>query len=313
MTGGADLGQTEEREFLALDHTLLSYNGADAHFTIPNKVNDVPISRVGDGALYGCASLRALHIPGRIRQIGQQAFYGCPKLETVYLEGELPDFAAGSLTNCPNLQQIRMKDFPVPEELYQQMLEDSALLEDGRRITERFPAIPKLDLLSQALDVQRAAYVPREISTLFSGHSGRDAAELSMHEKQELFALIRSGLQPRLDPESEQSNDLQMRRASLTDPERVCLFGFERGATQAKNGIRRLSAFLLLGSFFYQSAVEIQWEGETYYLYQRRYLHNLASMKYLRRDHGIFSPEGPIEEDRLSKEIYAKYQLLSIL
>ena len=190
---------------------------------------------------------------------------------------------------------------------------DSVELEDGKRITESFPAIPRLDRLSQALDVQRAACLPKEIHALFHGLPGADAPELSRNEKEAFLRLIRSDSQPRQDPESEQSNDLQARRARLSNPEKVCLFGFERGGQPLENGTRRLNAFLLMDVFFYQGAVPIRWDGDTYYLYQRRYLHNMASMKYLRRDHGIFMENGQIQDERLAREIYAKYQLLSIL
>ena len=303
----------QKEEILALGHTLLSYSGKNDSFTIPTTENNDSSTRVGGGALYGNSCVRSLRIPKGIRQIGTKAFFGCQLLKIVYLEGILPDFSEAALKNCPNLQKIQMKDLPVPEDLYQQMCLDSVELEDGKRITESFPAIPRLDRLSQALDVQRAACLPKEIHALFHGLPGADAPELSRNEKEAFLRLIRSDSQPRQDPESEQSNDLQARRARLSNPEKVCLFGFERGGQPLENGTRRLNAFLLMDVFFYQGAVPIRWDGDTYYLYQRRYLHNMASMKYLRRDHGIFMENGQIQDERLAREIYAKYQLLSIL
>ena len=307
------MDQKEERGILALGHTLLSYSGKEDVFSIPAEVNNTAILRVGDGALYGNNCVRSLRIPKGIRQIGTRAFFGCQLLKIIYLEGELPDFGPESLKYCPNLQKIVMKDLPVSDELYQQMLGNSVVLEDGQRIAERFPTIRKLDQLSQSLDVQRAAYLPKEINALFHGLPGKDAPEPSRNEKESFLQLIRSRSQPRLDTESEQANDLEARRARLSSPGKVCLFGFEERVPPANNGMRRLNAFLLLDVFYYQGAVAIQWDGNTYYLYQRRYLHNMASMKYLRRDHGIFAEDGQVKDARLAEEIYAKYQLLSIL
>ena len=181
----------QKEEILALGHTLLSYSGKNDSFTIPTTENNDSITRVGDGALYGNSCVRSLRIPKGIRQIGTKAFFGCQLLKIVYLEGILPDFSEAALKNCPNLQKIQMKDLPVPEDLYQQMCLDSVELEDGKRITESFPAIPRLDRLSQALDVQRAACLPKEIHALFHGLPGADAPELSRNEKEAFLRPIR--------------------------------------------------------------------------------------------------------------------------
>ena len=263
--------------------------------------------------MYGNAAVKTLQIPDSIREIGEQAFSACQRLEKVCLQGELPKFAPHSLQMCPNLQTIVMKDLPVSEDLYQQMLGSSVMMEDGLRITERFPQIPNLDLLTQALDAKRAFFIPGETTALFHGVPGQDAQQRSNAEDELFLRLIHSNTQPRPDPESELGNDQEARRARLSSPEKVCIFGFEMRVPPIKNGMRLLTAYLQIGVYFYQGSAAIQWEGKTYYLYQRRYLHSMASMQYLRRDHGVFTDEGPVEDGRLSEEIYAKYKLLSFL
>ncbi len=307
------MGQADEREYLALGSTLLSFSGTEEHLDLLPQVNYVPITRVGDGALYGNTDLRTLRIPDSVREVGEKAFSGCTNLETVYLKGKIPRFAPHSLEQCPNLQMIVMKEFPVSENTYQQMLLSSGMMEDGRRIAERFPTIPNLDLLTQALDAKRAAFFPGETPALFHGVPGQDAPQRSKAEEEEFLRLIHSDTQSRPDPESEQGNDQEARRATLSRPEKVCLFGFEAEVPPVKHGTRLLTAFLQIGVYFYQGSAAIRWEGKTYYLYQRRYLHSMASMKYLRRDHGVFTDEGPVNDRRLSEEIYAKYKLLSFL
>ena len=307
------MSQQDEKGYLALGSTLLSFSGTEEHLDLLPKVNYVPITRVGDGALYGNTDLKTLRIPESVREVGEKAFSGCTNLETVYLKGNIPRFAPHSLEQCPNLQTIVMKEFPVSESMYQQMLLSSGVMQDGRRIMERFPAIPKLDSLTQSLDAKRAAFFPREITALFNVVPEHDAPHRSIAEEKEFLSLIHSNTRPFSDPESEQGNDQEARRSALSFPEKVCLFGFETDVPPVKHGMRLLTAFIQMGIYYYQGYTVIQWEGKTYYLYQRHYLHSMDSMKYLRRDFGVFTEEGPVNERRLSEEIYAKYKLLSFL
>ena len=305
--------QEARQGLLTLEHTILSYDGEERFLRLPEQVEGSPMTRIGDGALAESRALQRLWIPSSVRQVGRSAVARCGLLELVFLEGQVPDFDQEAFFDCPRLRQIRIKDLPVTEEQYKQLLEDSMVNPGGQRFPEHFPKIPGLEKLADALDVERAAHIPRDAQLLLWQEAGRDPKALSSYEQEKLLELIRSGRQPRPDWESEEKNDEALRRYRQQRPQRVCFFGFEKGEAPVKDGMRLLDAFLHIGCWFWQGTVELLWDGQPYYLYQRHYLHSMASMQYIRRDHGLFTADGPVRDERLAKEIYAKYKLLSIL
>lgn len=307
------MSQRAEQDFLTLEHTLLSYNGEKTVLHIPPEIGQSTIRRIGKGALAENLELKDLWIPESVRQIGEAAVACSKNLVHVFLEGEIPEFDRAVFQGCGNLRQISIRNLPVTEEQYRQLLSNSLTTPRGERIPEQFPSIPGLEGLADALDCGRAAYIPREAPLLIYQAPGSDPESVNSFERDRLIELIRSGKKPRQDRESELANDALLRRGGSVSPEATCFFGITKDEPPVRDGKRLLNAFLRIGCFFWQGAEEICWEGQSYYLYQRNYLHKQASMKYIRRDHGIYTREGRKADEELAREIYAKYQLLSIL
>ena len=311
---------TEEENYLVLDHVLLSYSGKDSLLSIPKTVNGEMISRIGKGALAESNSLKSLVIPAYIREIGERAVSDCRNLETVHLTGGIPAIGKEAFFGNSELRQIKISVLPVKEEQYRQMVEDSFPTPEGERITERFPQIPVLEPLAEAMGLPRNGFVPKEAGRLFTAPSRGDGAQMVPQEWSCLRKLIGSGQQIPTDRTTEEINDTFVRRGQNQDPYRGLFFAFREKQTAPQNGIRLLEASIRCGCFFWQNIVAISWEGQNYYLYQRNYpynsyiyQHHNEGFLYLRRNMGIYTQTGPVTDQKLVKEIYAKYLLLSIL
>ena len=51
--------------------------------TIPDTINGLPVTSIGDEAFYGCTSLTSVTIPDSVTSIGDWAFDGCTSLTSV--------------------------------------------------------------------------------------------------------------------------------------------------------------------------------------------------------------------------------------
>ncbi len=84
-----------------LENTAQS--GGSITLTIPDKINGVSVTAIGDRAFYGCQSLAGvLQLPHSITQIGAEAFYGTG-LSTVYLPSSLSACGTSAFDSGPVL------------------------------------------------------------------------------------------------------------------------------------------------------------------------------------------------------------------
>ena len=70
-------------EFTNSTVTITEYSGLGGFVVIPNEVNGVPVTSIGDGAFYNCTSLTNLSIPNSVTSIGLKAFEGCTRLTSL--------------------------------------------------------------------------------------------------------------------------------------------------------------------------------------------------------------------------------------
>ena len=57
--------------------TITGYTGSGGAVTIPNTINGLPVTSIGDEAFWYCSSLTSVTIPNSVTSIGDDAFYGC--------------------------------------------------------------------------------------------------------------------------------------------------------------------------------------------------------------------------------------------
>lgn len=74
--------------------TIVAYNGTDTELVIPETIDGVTVTAIGESVFQDNIMLSSVIIPDTVSKIGKKAFYGCTGLTEI----ELPE----SLTSCGN-------------------------------------------------------------------------------------------------------------------------------------------------------------------------------------------------------------------
>ena len=85
----------ELKDSVGLEYTVNKYNTCytvsgigtctDTDIKIPSTYNGLPVTSIGENALYTCKSFTSITIPDSITSIGRNAFKGCSNLTNVYI------------------------------------------------------------------------------------------------------------------------------------------------------------------------------------------------------------------------------------
>ena len=95
-SGNAIIGLSTDGQ-IAHDNNLLN------NLVIPEKIDDVTISRIEDGAFAGCTKIDSISISSKVQYIGRNAFAGCINLSRFdYYEG-LEKIDAQAFSGCTSL------------------------------------------------------------------------------------------------------------------------------------------------------------------------------------------------------------------
>lgn len=93
------------------DGTLTGYIGSPSEdIVIPNEVNGVKVTAIGNGAFSSCSLLKTVSIPEGVMTIGNRAFWGCENLIGVYLPNGLMSIGGRAFGGCVNLKSIHLPD-----------------------------------------------------------------------------------------------------------------------------------------------------------------------------------------------------------
>ena len=82
--------------------TIIGYTGSGEAVTIPDNINGLPVSSIGDAAFSNCTSLVTLTIPNGVSSIGSFAFCNCDNLTGAFFQGNAPSLASGVFDNDTN-------------------------------------------------------------------------------------------------------------------------------------------------------------------------------------------------------------------
>jgi hypothetical protein len=87
--------------------TITGYDcsGGDP-LTIPNKINGLPVTSIGDGAFQGCLSLTNLTIPASVTNLGDSAFEDCTSLTHVTIPASVISIGVYAFKRCTNLTDV---------------------------------------------------------------------------------------------------------------------------------------------------------------------------------------------------------------
>ena len=129
---------------------ITGYIGSDLEIYIPSKINDRPVTAIGEEAFEGydmtyvsmpdsvviiekeafrnCACLKEIDFSKKLTEIGENAFMGCEALTKVDLPEKLETIRKSAFSFCPSLSSVKL-----PESLL--MMEKDAF-EEGENLGE---------------------------------------------------------------------------------------------------------------------------------------------------------------------------------
>jgi hypothetical protein len=86
--------------------TITGYIGAGGAVTIPDTIEGLPVTSLGNGVFSGCSNLTSVIISGSITNIGNSAFYECTSLISVTLPDSITSIGEGAFAYCSSLTSI---------------------------------------------------------------------------------------------------------------------------------------------------------------------------------------------------------------
>ena len=88
--------------------TIVKYTGPGGDVVIPDKIDKLPVTGIGDGAFYGCAKLTGVTIPGTVTTIGRDAFNECGGLKSVMIPNGVASIHFNAFTCCHSLTTVKI-------------------------------------------------------------------------------------------------------------------------------------------------------------------------------------------------------------
>ena len=86
--------------------TITGYTGSFAAMDIPNTIDGLPVTSIGDGAFAGCLSLTGVTIPDSVTSIGNVAFDNCWSLTNVTIPNSVTNIGDGAFDSCYRLASV---------------------------------------------------------------------------------------------------------------------------------------------------------------------------------------------------------------
>ena len=72
---------------------ITRYTGNAAELSVPDTLDDHPVTSIGDEAFYSCDSLTSITLPGSVTVMGNNPFKFCGKLTDIRVSPDHPVFA----------------------------------------------------------------------------------------------------------------------------------------------------------------------------------------------------------------------------
>lgn len=105
-------GTYEYLKYTAYD-TYVEITGFDGTVTeveIPEKINKLPVTTIGEKAFYNATNLEKITIPDGVEKIYYSAFYNCSTLTEVNLPNTLNIIYSNAFQKCISLKEISLPD-----------------------------------------------------------------------------------------------------------------------------------------------------------------------------------------------------------
>lgn len=87
-------------------NTIVAYNGTDTELVIPDKIDGVTVTAIGESVFQGNTIITSVVIPNTVKTIGAQAFYSCTGLKTLKLSDNLTSCGKNAFAYCTSLTSV---------------------------------------------------------------------------------------------------------------------------------------------------------------------------------------------------------------
>ena len=105
--------KVDEDEDGVFDYIQVTYNEGAAtdykgieEITIPEKIEGLPVTYIGDGAFANCVDLKGITLPETIEFIWGHSFKNCTGLEYIKLPDSLKSLGDGTFSSCTSLKEV---------------------------------------------------------------------------------------------------------------------------------------------------------------------------------------------------------------
>jgi hypothetical protein len=90
--------------------TITSYTGPGGAVAIPETINGLPVTGIGDSAFFGCTNVASVTLPNTLTSIGAWAFSDCTRLAGITIPGSVTTIGDWAFEYCTNLAGITIPD-----------------------------------------------------------------------------------------------------------------------------------------------------------------------------------------------------------
>lgn len=77
---------------------------------LPEELENLPVTRIGNGAFQSNTFLKKVTLPSGILVIGEKAFSGCTRLQSISFPDGLTEISASAFENCSNLSSVLLPE-----------------------------------------------------------------------------------------------------------------------------------------------------------------------------------------------------------
>jgi hypothetical protein len=83
---------------------------ATGELNIPDSLEGLPVTIIGDSAFRECAGLVSITLPESLTTIGSYAFRECDALTSIYIPDSVSSMGSQAFNRCGNLQEVRLSE-----------------------------------------------------------------------------------------------------------------------------------------------------------------------------------------------------------
>ena len=89
---------------------ILKYTGTDTEVTIPNKIENLPVTAIGDYAFSDCHDIIGVEVPNTVTDMGSWTFCNCENLQVVNIPNGVTRLRERLFLNCYSLVQVNIPE-----------------------------------------------------------------------------------------------------------------------------------------------------------------------------------------------------------